>query len=82
VSPVRYKLGFYIPADAILHSDCREHLKSYILYLMFIFWKCMVQVSVWRPYADLLIEARHCFRHQYMKHATLMLPGLGDSNAI
>jgi hypothetical protein len=29
VSPVRYELGFYIPEDAILHSHCREHLKSY-----------------------------------------------------
>jgi hypothetical protein len=29
VSPVRYELGFYIPEDGILHSHCREHLKSY-----------------------------------------------------
>jgi hypothetical protein len=29
VSPVRYELGFYIPQDAILHSDRRERLKSY-----------------------------------------------------
>jgi hypothetical protein len=29
VSPVRYELGFYIPEDDILHSDCRENLKSY-----------------------------------------------------
>jgi hypothetical protein len=29
VSPVRYELGFYIPEDGILHSDRREHLKSY-----------------------------------------------------
>jgi hypothetical protein len=28
VSPVKYELGFYIPADDILHSDCREGLKS------------------------------------------------------
>jgi hypothetical protein len=40
VSPVRYELGFYIPEDAIFHSHCREHLKSYkdmsnqILYLV------------------------------------------------
>jgi hypothetical protein len=26
VSPVKYKLGFYIPED-ILHSHCRENLK-------------------------------------------------------
>jgi hypothetical protein len=30
VSPVKYELSFYIPEDAILHSHCRENLKSYI----------------------------------------------------
>jgi hypothetical protein len=30
MSPVRYELGFYIPEDDILHSHCRENLKSYI----------------------------------------------------
>jgi hypothetical protein len=30
VFPVTYELGFYIPEDAILHSDRRENLKSYI----------------------------------------------------
>jgi hypothetical protein len=30
VSPVRYKLDFCIPEDAILHSHSRENLKSYI----------------------------------------------------
>jgi hypothetical protein len=30
VSPVKYELGFYIPEDDILHSHCREHLKSYL----------------------------------------------------
>jgi hypothetical protein len=29
VSPVKYELGFYIPEDDILHSQCRETLKSY-----------------------------------------------------
>jgi hypothetical protein len=29
VSPVKYKLGFYIPEDDILHSHCSEDLKSY-----------------------------------------------------
>jgi hypothetical protein len=29
VSPVRYEMGFYIPEDDILHSHCRENLKSY-----------------------------------------------------
>jgi hypothetical protein len=27
---VKYELGFYIPEDGILHSHCRENLKSYI----------------------------------------------------
>jgi hypothetical protein len=30
VSLVRYKLSVYIPEDDILHSHCRESLKSYI----------------------------------------------------
>jgi hypothetical protein len=30
VSPVKYKLGFYIPEDDILHSHRPENLKSYI----------------------------------------------------
>jgi hypothetical protein len=30
VSPVKYELGFHIPEDDILHSDRREHLKSYM----------------------------------------------------
>jgi hypothetical protein len=30
VFPVKYELGFYIPEDGILHSHCRENLKSYI----------------------------------------------------
>jgi hypothetical protein len=29
VSPVKYEMGFYIPEDGILHSHCRENLKSY-----------------------------------------------------
>jgi hypothetical protein len=34
VSPVRYELGFYIPEDAILHSHCRENLRSYYVYFI------------------------------------------------
>jgi hypothetical protein len=30
VSPMRYRLGFYIPEDGILHSHRREILQSYI----------------------------------------------------
>jgi hypothetical protein len=28
VSPVKYELVFYMPEDDILHSHCRENLKS------------------------------------------------------
>jgi hypothetical protein len=31
VSPVKYELGSYIPEDDILHSHCRENLRSYLL---------------------------------------------------
>jgi hypothetical protein len=34
VSTVKYKLGFYIPEDDILHSDRRETLKSYMALLV------------------------------------------------
>jgi hypothetical protein len=40
VSPVKYKLGFYIPEDGILHSHCRENLKSYI--------KLCCLIKVWK----------------------------------
>jgi hypothetical protein len=30
VLPVRYEVDLYIPEDGILHSHCRENLKSYI----------------------------------------------------
>jgi hypothetical protein len=35
VSPVKYKLGFYVPEDDILHSHCRESIKSYKTFLYF-----------------------------------------------
>jgi hypothetical protein len=34
VSPVRYKLSFYIPEDFILHSHRRENFKSYEVFLV------------------------------------------------
>jgi hypothetical protein len=39
VSPVRYELGFYIPEDGILHSHCRENLKSYIALTGWALWR-------------------------------------------
>jgi hypothetical protein len=34
VFPVRYELGFCIPEDGVLHSHCRENVKSYnVLFL-------------------------------------------------
>jgi hypothetical protein len=35
VSPVKYKLGFYIPQDDILHSHSRDNLKFYIKNISF-----------------------------------------------
>jgi hypothetical protein len=32
VSPVKYELGFYIPEDGVLHSHCRETVKSYNIF--------------------------------------------------
>jgi hypothetical protein len=43
VYPVRYELGFYIPEDDILHSHCRENLKSYIALTGWALWlRCKV----------------------------------------
>jgi hypothetical protein len=39
VSLVRYKLGFYIPEDGILHSHCRENLKSDIALMDWTLWR-------------------------------------------
>jgi hypothetical protein len=36
VSPVKYKLGSYIPEDGILHSHRRENLKSYAVSYAFV----------------------------------------------
>jgi hypothetical protein len=35
MSTVKYELGFYIPEDDILYSHCRENLKSYRLYAIY-----------------------------------------------
>jgi hypothetical protein len=48
VSPVRYKLGFYIPEDYILHSHRRENLKSYIAGKCFIPYSSEVLRIVYR----------------------------------
>jgi hypothetical protein len=43
VSPVNYKLGFYIPEDDILHSHCRGNFKSYIALTSWtLYWKLNV----------------------------------------
>jgi hypothetical protein len=36
VSPVKYELGFYMLEEDILHSQCRENLKSYTTGLVYI----------------------------------------------
>jgi hypothetical protein len=42
--PVGNELGFYIPEDHIVHSHCRENLKSYIA-LCYIFASCRTQYN-------------------------------------
>jgi hypothetical protein len=44
VSPVKYKLGFYIPEDDILHSHCRQNL--YALFLMPVFSVLLLTAAV------------------------------------
>jgi hypothetical protein len=39
VSPVKYELGFYIPEDVILLSNCRENLRSYIALTVWILYR-------------------------------------------
>jgi hypothetical protein len=34
VSAVKYELGFYIPEADILHSQRREHLKSFMEHIL------------------------------------------------
>jgi hypothetical protein len=63
VSPVRYELGFYIPEDAILHSHCRENLKSYMVLMLSIilhaFLFCVISAT--RP-AHLILLNRILWR--------------------
>jgi hypothetical protein len=53
VSPVRYELGFYIPEDDILHSHCRENLKSYI------FTTGLSRFTALRPTMNLLLNIKY-----------------------
>jgi hypothetical protein len=39
MSPVRYKLGLYMPEDDILHSRGRETLKSYTTLTGWALWR-------------------------------------------
>jgi hypothetical protein len=41
MSPVKYKLGFYIPEDTILHSHHRE---NFISYMVIMFQKKKLQI--------------------------------------
>jgi hypothetical protein len=47
VSPVKYELGFYIPEGAILHSYCRENLKSYNLSEVQILVSLLKCIGLW-----------------------------------
>jgi hypothetical protein len=39
VSPAKYELCFYIPEDGILHTHCRENLRSYIAFTGWVLWR-------------------------------------------
>jgi hypothetical protein len=54
VSPVRYELGFYIPEDDILHSHCREHLKSYTAFFVLVL-RLLIITSLFLVYPFLLL---------------------------
>jgi hypothetical protein len=64
VSPVKYRLGFYIPEDDILHSYRRENLKSYIaLTVWTLLWRYYVSPVKYRlgfyiPQDDILHSHR------------------------
>jgi hypothetical protein len=45
VSPVKYELGFYIPEDDILHCGSREHLKSYITFLLLVLFSIAIAIN-------------------------------------
>jgi hypothetical protein len=65
MSPVKYELGFYIPEDDILHSHCRENLKSYIALIgCALQWRCNVspvkyELGFYIPGGDILHIVQH-----------------------
>jgi hypothetical protein len=69
VSPVKYELGFYIPADDILHSHRRENLKSYIALTGWtLYWRSNVspvkyELGFYIPADDIL----HSHRRENLK---------------
>jgi hypothetical protein len=61
---MKYELGFYIPEDDILHSNCRENLKSYIaLTGCTLYWRRIVspvkyELGFYIPKDDILHSPR------------------------
>jgi hypothetical protein len=51
VSPVRYRLGFYIPEYGVLHSHCHENLKCYIA--LFVLQSATVSEKMQGPGSDI-----------------------------
>jgi hypothetical protein len=82
VSPVKYELSLYIPEDVILHSHCRENLKSYVALTGWtLYWRHNVspvkyELGFYIPEDDIL----HGDRCEHLKSPTvsfyLQFPGL------
>jgi hypothetical protein len=76
VSPVKYELSFYFTEDGILHSDRREHLKSYIaLTGCTLLWRRDVfpvkyEVGSYIPEDDIL----HSHRRQSLVSYIMLVP--------
>jgi hypothetical protein len=69
VSPVKSELGSYIPYDDILHSHCRENLKSYIALSGWVLWRrrnlspVKYELGFYTPEDDIL----HSHRRENLK---------------
>jgi hypothetical protein len=58
---VKYELGFYIPEGDVLHSHCRENIKSYIALTGWALVK--YELVVYIPEDSIL----HSHRHENLK---------------
>jgi hypothetical protein len=74
VSPVKYELGFYIPEDDILHSHCRENLKSHTSKLAVQFLNQLLR-TVELTYVSLALQACRCHSDRFKaRDQTALIP--------